>query len=170
MRKRQSLREFQERLATRLAAGAAEQQAAGLLGFESGGERWLVALSDAGEIVSLPPLTAVPLTRPWFAGIANLRGNLHAVTDLAAFGGGEPTPRTANAKLLLIGTRHGNNAALLVERSLGLKNEALFAVPENDDHAPPWARSVRADTEGRRWRQLDVGELLAAPEFMQIGT
>ena len=28
---------------------------------------------------------AVPHTQPWFAGVANLRGGLHGVVDLALF-------------------------------------------------------------------------------------
>ena len=51
-----------------------------------------------------------------FAGIANIRGNLHAVTDFSVFRGGAPTPQNANARLLLIGAKHGANAALLVSR------------------------------------------------------
>ena len=56
-----------------------------LLAFESGGERWLVDLADAGEVLPVPPLSDVPLTQPWFLGIANIRGTLFSVTDLAAF-------------------------------------------------------------------------------------
>jgi twitching motility protein PilI len=46
----------------------------------------------------------VPLTRPWFAGIANIRGNLHAVGDFSVFCGGPPIVQNANARLLLIGS------------------------------------------------------------------
>lgn len=169
MAKRQSLREFQERLAGRLAQRDGGEPPAGLLGFEAGDERWLVPLSDAGEVVAVPQLAPVPLTRPWFAGIANLRGKLYAVTDLAAFRGGEPTPRNSAARLMLVGNRQGGNAALLVTRTLGLKNESLFAVPEDDESAPAWGRGFRADAEGRRWRLLDVPALIADPVFMQIG-
>ena len=49
---RSNLREFQERLARRLAeAKTAEHR--GLLGFQCGGENWLIPLPEAGEI--LPP-------------------------------------------------------------------------------------------------------------------
>jgi hypothetical protein len=68
----------------------------------------------------------VPLTKPWFAGIANIRGNLYSVVDLSAFIGKEATPQNTSSRLLLIGTRHGSNAALLVTRMIGLRNvEAL---------------------------------------------
>lgn len=168
MSKRSGLREFQAHLASRL-AGASGQSAAGLLGIQSGADYWLVSLADSGEIVPLPPLASVPLTKPWFAGMANIRGNLYAVSDLSAFQGKEPTPQNVSSRLLLIGTRHGNNAALLVTRMLGLRNaDDLTPVPVEPD-APSWADEAYTDKEGRRWKKLKVRELLADESFMGIG-
>ena len=96
MAKRGSLSEFQAHLAKRL-AGASDQAAAGLLGVLSGTDYWLLNLSDSGEVVPLPPLSSVPLTRPWFVGIANIRGNLYAVADFSAFQGKEATPHNASS-------------------------------------------------------------------------
>ena len=38
-------------------------------------------------MIPVPPITPVPLTRPWFRGVANVRGNLYSVVDFAAFVG-----------------------------------------------------------------------------------
>ncbi|NJA89362.1 chemotaxis protein CheW [Rhodocyclus tenuis] len=143
--------------------------AATLLGFQAGEERWLTPLTDAGEIVSTPPLARAPLTCPWFAGLANVRGTLYAVSDFALFRGGEATPHNSHARLLLIGARHGVNAALLVSRLIGLrKPEALHAnVPTVD--APVWAAQSFRDNDGHDWRCLDVAGLLADPRFLEIG-
>jgi twitching motility protein PilI len=168
MAKKGSLREFQAHLAKRL-AGAGDQSAAGLLGVQAGSEYWLLSLSDSGEIVPLTPLTSVPLTKPWFVGIANIRGNLHSVADFSAFQGKEATPQNTSSRLLLIGTRHGNNAALLVTRMLGLRNvDSLTPVAAEPD-APLWANKAYTDGEGRRWKMLNVRELLADEQFMEIG-
>lgn len=168
MAKKGSLREFQAHLARRL-AGASEQSAAGLLGVQSGGDYWLLNLSDSGEIIPLPPLTTVPLTKNWFVGIANIRGNLYAVADFSAFQGKEATPQNTSSRLLLIGTRHGNNAALLVTRMLGLRNaDNLTEVPLDAD-ARPWESGAYTDLDGRRWKMLDVRRLLADENFMEIG-
>lgn len=168
MAKKISLREFQAHLAARL-AGASTQTAAGLLGVQAGSEFWLLNLSDSGEIVPLTPLTHVPLTKSWFAGIANIRGNLYSVADFSGFQGNDATPQNAASRLLLIGTRHGSNAALLVTRMLGLRNiEALTPAPVEPD-APAWASEAYTDNEGRRWKKLNVRELLADESFMEIG-
>jgi twitching motility protein PilI len=168
MAKKGSLREFQAHLASRL-ANASNRSAAGLLGVQSGADYWLLKLSDSGEIIPLTPLTGVPLAKSWFVGIANIRGNLYAVADFSAFQGKEATPQNTSSRLLLIGTRHGNNAALLVTRMLGLRNVEDLTPVAADSNAPPWASEAYTDNEGRRWKMLDVRELLADEGFMDIG-
>lgn len=168
MAKKGSLREFQAHLATRL-AGANNQSAAGLLGIQSGADCWLLNLSDSGEIIPLPPLTSVPLTKPWFVGIANIRGNLYSVADFSAFQGKDATPQNPSSRLLLIGTRHGNNAALLVTRMLGLRNMDDLTAVTADPDSPVWAAEAFTDNEGRRWKMLNVRRLLADEDFMDIG-
>lgn len=169
MAKKISLREFQEHLAARLTSAAQGQATAALLGVQVGNDYWLLNLADSGEIVPLPPLAAVPLTHPWFAGIANIRGNLYSVADFSAFRGGEATPQNAASRLLLVGTRHGSNAALLVTRMLGLKSpDTLRPVPAAAD-AAPWESEKFVDDDGRSWKKLNVRALLADPRFMEIG-
>jgi len=118
----QELRAFQERLSERLGqAGAARQTK---LGVEAGGRLWLVELSEAGEIVAVPPSFAVvPLTHSWLRGLVNLRGSLLAVTDLADFLGEPPSVVARESRLLVFASRLNLNAAVLVERMLGLQDK-----------------------------------------------
>ncbi len=168
MAKKGSLREFQAHLAARL-AGVGEQSAAGLLGVQSGVDYWLLKLSDSGEVIPLPPLTSVPLTKSWFVGIANIRGNLYSVVDFSAFQGKATTAQNSGSRLLLIGTRHGSNAALLVTRTLGLRNVDDLRPAPADPDAAAWANDAYTDNEGRRWKMLNVRQLLADENFMDIG-
>ena len=149
MTKKISLHDFQSYLAARL-AGMGNQSSAGLLGIQSGSDYWLLDLTDSVEIVPLTPLTSVPLTQPWFAGVANIRGNLYSAVDLSAFLGKEATPQNASSRLLLIGTRHGSNAALLVTRMIGLRNVEALHLEASDPAAPAWAQESYSDNEARR--------------------
>lgn len=169
MARKTSLRDFQEYLAGRLLGAAQGRGASSLLGVRSGDENWLVDLSDGGEIIPAPKLTPVPLTRPWFAGIANIRGSLHAVVDFSVFCGGAPTPQNSNTRLLLVGSKHGSNAALLVTRMLGLRSPEDFTVAASDAAAPAWGAARYADGQGGIWRKLAVRDLLADNDFMNIG-
>src|SRR5581483_7567657 len=88
------LRVFQQELATRLASKTAAQVESSRLGLACAGERWLIRLADAGEVITLPTIVSVPLTRAWFLGLANIRGNLFSVIDFGAFLGQPATPLT----------------------------------------------------------------------------
>lgn len=169
MAKRISLREFQQSLAQRLTSAHRGEARRALLGVASGNDHWLFDLADSGEVVPLPPLTSVPLTKPWFSGIANIRGTLYSVVDFSAFRGGEPTRRNANARLLLIGAKHGTNSALLVDRTLGLRSaDDLEETPADLPHRD-WMGGTLQDAQGHKWIQIRLKELLADPAFLDIG-
>lgn len=168
-KKKTSLREFQQYLADRLKMAAHGQVSSSLLGLRSGRENWLIELSDAGEIIQLPQLTPVPLTNPAFAGIANIRGNLYAVTDFSAFRGGEPTVQNPFTRLLLIGVKLGSNAALLITRMQGLKNIKDFEAIGRGADAPDWIVETYRDKAGETWHKLSVRNILADERFMNIG-
>ncbi len=175
MAKRISLREFQSQLTARLGSAQRGETTRALLGIESGRGSdafWLLDLSDSGEIVPLPAvggLLPVALTKPWFTGVVNIRGLLYSVIDFSAFRGGEPTPRNADTRMLLVGARHGINSALLVNRTLGLRPaESLSPGTTASAAAPPWQGSCQIDGEGREWRRLHIQALLADPDFLDI--
>ncbi len=158
------LRAFQEALSRRIGAAGSVIQKDLRLGVRVGEDEWLVALADAGEVVPVPAITPVPLTKPWMLGVANIRGRLYSVTDLALFFGGAPTPATSSARLLLIGQRHNSNAAILVSRVLGLR--ALADLELLRQETAGWMQAEFRDEQGQHWRELAVARLLAAPEFV----
>lgn len=168
MAKRTSLREFQETLASRIRAAAGEAAPTARLSFEAGAMRWLVRLENAGEVLAVPPIAPVPLTRPWFLGVANVRGVLYGVTDFGAFLGEPPAVRGVDGRLLLIGQPHTINAALLVSRLTGLRNLGDFERASEDGPAAKWAEASWRDAEGRTWHELDSTRLLSHREFLDV--
>jgi twitching motility protein PilI len=170
MAKRLSLRDFQENLSARLLSAKRGETTPPLLGFRAGARRWLLELPDSGEVVPLPPLSSVPLTQPWFAGVANIRGGLHAVADFAQFVGAAPTPRAERSRLLLIGARHGINSALLVESIEGLRPvNALTAIDlPNDLPTVSWIDAAYQDEQGNTWLHIALTQLLQDPAFLDI--
>ena len=73
------------------------------------------------------------------------------------------------SRLLLIGTRHGNNAALLVTRLLGLRNLDDLTLTTSDIGVPAWMGDAYVDKDGRRWQILNVRALFQDDNFMDIG-
>ena len=124
------------------------------LGLACGGERWLIRLADAGEVINVPSVASVPLTRPWYLGIANIRGNLFTVIDFSAvsWGARQPAAPAAASRLVLFGPRAGElNAGIVVQRVLGLRNIAELAPAAPPHDAPAW---YGAALDGRRRQRL----------------
>lgn len=170
MAKRLSLRDFQESLSARLQSAKRGETAPPMLGFRAGGRRWLLELPDSGEVVPLPTLSPVPLTQPWFAGMANIRGGLHAVVDFAQFSGAAPAARGERSRLLLIGARHGINSALLVESIEGLRPLNALQATELPPGTPAatWIDAAYRDEQGNDWLHIALADLLQDPAFLDI--
>jgi twitching motility protein PilI len=169
MARRVSLREFQQDLVRRLNEAAAADAPSARLGVQVGANLWLVRLEEAGEVIPVPAIAHVPLTRSWFRGLSNIRGNLFNVVDLAAFQGGEPTALTPDARLLLVSERYHMNAALLVNRMLGLRNLQHFQLQQGTAAANPYETCRYGDRDGQVWRELNMGELVFSEKFLQAG-
>jgi len=155
------LRQYQEELlermqAARTSSGARTHQ----LGVEIGGERYLLDLLEAGEIVPVPALTGVPLTQPWYLGLANIRGSLVGVVDLARFFGKEDGAAGGSAaRLVTFAPSLGLPCGFLAGRVHGLRQAA--------DMTPQDGRLVDAD--GQAWTPLALGALAQDERFLQVG-
>jgi twitching motility protein PilI len=173
MANRVALRELQTRLATRLQQARTEVRVQSWLAVECAGQGFLVPLPTAGEIFPVGKLLPVPHAQPWFMGVANLRGGLHGVVDLAAFLGLR-TPIAVDsvrgqARLLAVNPTQGAHCAVLVDRLAGLRSATQLTV-EADDGAgrPAFAGGRWRDAEGRTWQEIDLGALAHHEQFLAI--
>jgi twitching motility protein PilI len=169
MAKRISLREFQQRLVDKLTSAQRGETPRALLGVQAGGDQWLLELPETGEIVPVTQITPVPLTKSWFRGLANVRGTLFSVVDLAAFSGFDATPITPDARLVMANARLGFSSALLVRRALGLRNlDQLDQIPAEPD-GRAWVGPRYGDTKGTEWKKLLIRDLFVDPGFLDVG-
>lgn len=159
--RRSRLRAYQEQLlekmqAAKNGAGASVAQ----LGLGIGGARYLLDLAEVGEIVAPPPLTAVPLTQLWYLGLANVRGNLLGVIDLAAYlGAPAASNESAGApRLAVFAPALGFNCALLASQVYGLRQAGAM---ERDG-------VVLRDPEGNAWTPLSLAALVQEPRFLHV--
>lgn len=161
--RRTRLRLYQEQLLERMqaaknGAGASVAQ----LGLAIGGARYLVDLAEVGEIVAPVPVTPVPLTRPWYLGLANVRGSLLGVIDLARYLDDGHVAAAAvpgsTPRLLVFAPALGLNCALLASAVYGLR------------HAGTMTRDGDAlrDLEGNTWMPLSLAALVREERFLHI--
>ena len=167
------LRVFQQELAARLASKTAAQVESSRLGLSAAGQQWLIRLADASEVIPMPPLATVPLTKPWFIGLANIRGNLYSVVDFAGFLGHEvvaPHAAGGSSRLVLFGARAGDlRTGIVVPRVMGLRNLAELAPAAAPADAPAWFGQCWIDADAGAWQEIDLGGLARDPGFLQVG-
>jgi twitching motility protein PilI len=167
MARKFNLRQFQTDLSKRMQAAARAPAQASRLGFQAAGANWLVSLEEIDEVMPLPEIVATPGTTRWFRGMTNIRGNLYAVTDLSDFLEGAPTQESADSRLLLVHRKHGVNAALIIQRSLGLRQISQFAKRDEQAKWPCGANSYQ-EAGGAAWIEIDLNQLLADPAFLSV--
>jgi twitching motility protein PilI len=169
--RRTRLREFQAQLVERMHAvnSGAETQAS-QLGVMIGQTRWLLNLREAGEIVSVGAISEVPLTQKWFLGLANIRGNLISVIDLACFCGMPRTQIDKESRIIAFGSTLSFNSGLLVSRVMGLRNVADMQLqPDAGAGEEAWAAARYVDRDSQVWTELDLSRMVQDPRFLQVG-
>ena len=163
MSKRFNLREFQQGLLDRMQVQVESGNKVATLGIIVGQESWLVDMADISEVLAVPELTVVPLTKHWYSGVANVRGNIYSIADLGAYMDCGLTAHDAQSRVLLIGQKYNFNTGLLVSKVLGLRNSTDWQSSEEDGVV------FYHDSTGQQWKKLDIGQLIQQPEFIQIG-
>ena len=158
--RRTRLRQYQVQLLERMQAaktntGARVHQ----LGVLIGNERYLLDLTQTGEIMPMSPITVVPLTQPWYLGLANIRGNLVGIIDFARYVDANQTAMAPDSRVITFSNGLGFNCGLLVSRVFGLRQAAEMQ-----------ASGARLrDADAQEWTPLDLAALVADPRFLHVG-
>ena len=170
MARKSSLREFQQSLALRLRDAASRKTVLSRLGFQVGQEKWLVNLSDVSEVIPVPNIVPVPLTLPWYRGVANIRGKLYSIADFAAFQEQPAIGIGMERRVILVAEKLIEGSGLVVSRMLGLHNPELFTPEPSDTYvAKPWIKGAYRDAGGTRWYELDLSGLTRDARFLEVG-
>ena len=170
MANKQTLRDLQTRLAERLQAARTQVRGQSWLAVECSGRGFLLPLREAGEIFALAPIVAVPYSQRWFMGVANLRGHLHGVVDLAAFLGVK-SHEIGREQSRLVGFNQSLdiNCALMVDKLSGLRSEnELSTEPADAGPRPAFVGTRRRDASGRLWQELLLSALANDESFLKI--
>lgn len=165
---KQSLQDLQKRLAQRLLAAQTDNsQAAQWLAVQVGENHYLIPLAEAGEIYPWQKVQAVPYAQSWFLGVANVRGSLLGVIDLAALLG-HAVDRTQQSlqdtSLLVINPALQVNATLVVDRLLGLRNADHLQLSADTENQ----RRCYRDAQGQVWQELSLQALVQSAAFLHV--
>lgn len=172
MAKTSNLREFQEGILLKLKEATSQGAATSTsrLGVMVSGKRLLINLHEVSEVLPVPTLQKVPLTHPWFLGVANVRGVLYNISDLGLFMGMMASPKTIHSRILLLNSQTTTQAALVITSLVGLRSlDTLQAISasKNNGSEMRFYRQGYVDADNQEWFELDVEALLQNLEFNQ---
>ncbi len=135
-------------------------------------EHWLVApREDVKEVINPPKLTRVPGAKPFLIGVANVRGSLLPVTDLAQFAGLPALPEHRDQRVLVYNSERVP-AGVLVDEVAGYRQFApADQRPELRVASPllePYLLGAFA-REGRDWLAFSLRKLARSGAFSDAG-
>lgn len=165
-------------------ARRAKAQAAGLpgrqevkpywtgIGFSLLGHRFVASMDEVVELLEVPQHTFVPGAQPWVRGVANVRGRLLPLFDLAAFFGGHLSGPRQRRRVLVV--EHGKiYAGLIVDELHGMQHLALeYAKGAPGDLMEPFAPMINGQflLQQERWLVFDMQALINDFQFMDAAS
>lgn len=175
MANRQAIRELQSRLAERLQIARTQGVAPSWLAVEAGGQKYLFPMGQAGEIFPWVAIQVVPYTQDWFLGVANLRGGLFGVVNLATYVTGQNAATKTEfarkeSRLIAFNSALDVHCALLIDRLSGLRNQEAFSdFSEKAPDAPIFFGNKYIDQAGDTWQEINLQLLAQHAHFLTIG-
>lgn len=162
--------------------GRTQQNAAGLpseeeiqdtwtgVGFFVGQQELLAPLHDVVEILDPVECTRIPSVKPWFKGLANIRGNLLPVVDFHQFLHGESLPQTGSTRIVVF-RDEGVNAGIIVSNVVGMRH---FQIDERVEKSASLDEALKDyvlhafQRSGEAWDVFSFKELAESEAFVQI--
>ncbi len=135
--------------------------------------KYLFPLGQSGEIFPWSVTMPVPYTQRWYLGVANLRGGLFGVVDLAGFVSGQTATRVesirSEARLVALNALLEVNCALLIDRLAGLRNvDAFVSSHDAPLGSPDYFGMGYTDAQGAFWQEINLQLLSQQPQFLSI--
>jgi twitching motility protein PilI len=169
MAEKPSLREYQAAFAERLKDASNQgASASSMLGFVAGGENWLVELQRVSEVLPVANVEPVPLTKDYFVGVCNVRGNLYSIIDFTLLNEKPAVKASTENRILIIPSDAIQGASILVTRMAGLRNPDSFKKETAPKGTKPWVSAVMRDAEGQAWYVLNIEALVAQQKFLDV--
>ena len=162
-------------MAERLQIARTQGVAPSWLAVEVGNKKYLFPMEQAGEIFPWVATQTVPYTQSWFLGVANLRGGLFGVVDLASYVNGQPLAvktelARKESRLVALNSALEVNCALLIDRLAGLRNQAAFKdFSEKAFDAPDFFGNQYVDHNGATWQEINLQVLAQQTHFLTVG-
>ncbi|NOR52320.1 MAG: chemotaxis protein CheW, partial [Gammaproteobacteria bacterium] len=127
-------------------------------------------LEQITEILTEIQLTEIPGVQSWVKGVANVRGNLLPIVDLAGLIMGATNILSSRSRII-VSHHKGMSVGLVVDEVLGLKSffvEEFLAKHTVDDEQIAQFLSGSYQQYGEKWPVIDFQAVIDYPGFKQV--
>lgn len=167
MAEKVKLRDFQKSILDKLdlVKDDADSTSISYLGVEISGRNVLVNLLDITETLVVADIEPIPLVKPWFLGVTNVRGVLYAINDLGQLLDNNFTEISSSTRMLLVNEDIVSNVGVLVDRLIGLRSLEALKQRKQSEHAICFKQESYEDEDGKVWYIFDCERLVNSKEF-----
>lgn len=106
-----------------------------VVGFSVLGDDYVMPLNELSEVLEIPECTKLPRVKSWVRGLANVRGRLLPIIDLADFLGGTLSGSVGDRRVLVLDI-DGIYVGLIVDAVHGIKSLAVDNFKESRNNGP----------------------------------
>ena len=134
-----------------------------IVSFSLGKEEFAINIKNIQEIIKVQPITMVPLTKPFVAGVMSLRGNIIPVINLRLRMGFSDNEITINTRIIVV-NQENRKVGLIVDNMnqvLGIPVEQVTPPPPESFDSENYAFIEAICILGERLiTLLDINNLL----------
>lgn len=138
------------------------------IGFSLLGSHFVAPMDEVSEMLEVPTYTHLPGVQPWVRGVANVRGRLLPLFDLAAFCGGRLVAGRKRRRVLVLETET-LYSGLIVDQVFGMQHFPVdeFEAQSGDivDPIRPYVRGSYQN-EQHQWNVFLLSELAKDQRFI----
>ena len=138
------------------------------IGFSLMGTHFVAPIGEVSEMLEVPSFTHLPGVQPWVKGVANVRGRLLPIFDLAVFFGDRLTSGRKQRRILILETET-LYSGLMVDQVFGMQH---FPMDEYSEQAGAVAESILPFVTGsyplgeQQWSLFRPALLAEDPRFI----
>lgn len=137
------------------------------IGFSLFGERFIAPVGEVSEMLEIPASTRLPGVQPWVVGVANVRGRLLPLFDMAGFFGGKLSTSKKQHRVLIL-ERENIYAGLIVDQVFGMQHFPLETFQEQANTKLDELQSCLSgcyQLPDRNWQVFSTAKLIEDPRF-----
>lgn len=138
------------------------------IGFSLMGTHFVAPIGEVSEMLEVPNYTHLPGVQPWVRGVANVRGRLLPLFDLAAFFGDRLSTGRKQRRVLILETET-LYSGLMVDQVFGMQH---FPMDEYSEESGAVAESIMPfvtgsyPSGGQQWLLFRPALLAEDPRFV----